>query len=210
MLTINPKNAHQQIALIFVGALLCLLTIMTPDAEAQKPPQETQPTGMQIIGHSDLDGVRGLKIFLQEQQGRWYLYAGHASERGLTIVEVTDPAHPKVVKSVASSKVPGSLGAVEQVGDLTFATTRGGPADDGVDPLNTVPGGLTIWDLTDPVNPQVVREFSGVSDVLMDARGCVYVIDRDGLWILRKAEPPVTFPYGPEDPYPNGQDLYHG
>ena len=93
MLTINLKNAHPRIALIFADALPALLTLMTPNAEAQKRPQKTLPTGIQIVGHSDLDGIRVLKIFLQEQQGRWYLYAGHASERGFTLVGLE--GHPR-------------------------------------------------------------------------------------------------------------------
>ncbi len=206
---LNLRNVHTQIALFFVGTLLCLLTLVTPSAEAKKRPRKPLPTDIQIVGHSDLGGVRGLNMFLLEQQGRWYLYAGHASEQGFTIIDVTDPTDPKVIKSVTAQD-PGSSGILEQIGNLTFSTTEGKPAEGGGDPQTTVADKFTLWDLTDPVNPKALRQFSEVTGVLVDERKCIYVMDREGLWVLRKTEPYVPFPYGPNDPYPNGQDLYHG
>lgn len=206
---LNLRYAYAQIALFFVGTLLCLLTLVTPNAEAKKRPRKLLPTDIQIVGHSGLDGVSGLKMFLQEQPGRWYLYAGHASEQGFTIIDVTDPTAPKVINSVTAQD-PRSSGTLEQVGNLTFAITEGKPADGGGELQTTVADKFTLWDLTDPVNPKSLRQFSGVTGVLVDERKCIYVMDSEGLWILRKTQPYVPFPYGPDDPYPNGQDLYHG
>jgi hypothetical protein len=205
----NLNKVRKQIGSVSVGALLFLLTLIAPNAEAKKRPKQPLPTDVQILGRIGLNGVRGVKMFVHEQQGRWYLYAGHASEQGFTIVDVTDPTDPKVVKSV-SSQDQGSYGTLEQIGNVTFATTEGKSTDDSEDQKKTMAEKFNVWDLADPLNPTLIRQFSGVSSVLVDERKCIYVMDSEGLWILRKTQPNLPFPYGPNDPYPNGQDLYHG
>jgi hypothetical protein len=52
---------------------------------------------LEVIGHSAMDGRRdGLQMQYQEVGGRHYLYVGHFWSGGVTILDVTDPADPRV------------------------------------------------------------------------------------------------------------------
>jgi hypothetical protein len=203
------KLWNARITGMLMTGLLLLLTMGAANAEAKKHRSKSVPTDLQVVGHSDLQGVSALKMFIQEQQGRWYLYLGHASEQGFTIMDVTDPTRPKLLKNVAAPD-QGFSGQLEQVGNLTFATIERRLSDPGEAPARLARASFTVWDLTDPVNPQVLQRFADVTGVAVDERKIIYIVDSEGLWVLRKTQPYVPFPYGPNDPYPNGQDLYHG
>jgi hypothetical protein len=200
----NLKNNYGRFARIAVAGVLLVGSALA-STEAKKH-RKSVPSDMQVVGHSALDGLRGVKMFVRENEGKYYLYAANQSSQGFAIVDVTEPREPKLIKNYqATAGVPGTL---EQIGDLTFATIESKLEEGAQNNLRATR--FTVWDLADPANPKVFKSFSDVSGVFVDDRKLIYVMDGEGLWILKKAQPKSEFPYGPNDPYPNGQCLYCG
>jgi len=69
-------------------------------AFADQIPAGWEASNMQPIGYSDLNGHGAFKMAIKRVGDKWYLYRGHLWERGWTIVDVTDPANPKVAKHI--------------------------------------------------------------------------------------------------------------
>ncbi len=55
---------------------------------------------VEIVGYHDLEGRPGFKMAIQEVAGRWYLYLGHLWHRGWSILDVTDPSDPELLRFV--------------------------------------------------------------------------------------------------------------
>jgi hypothetical protein len=121
--------------------------------------RQTEPIAhnVRVVGYSDLNNKPGFKMSIREHQGRWYLYMGHFWQPGWSIVDVTDPAKPEVVKFIAGSKNTATL-QMELSGDTMITALEqilpglGGnnkPFDEGV----------LIWDIRDPVNPRRLGQF---------------------------------------------------
>src|ERR1700731_1832482 len=55
---------------------------------------------VEAVGYSNLNDKPGFKMSIQKVGERWYLYIGMLWNEGWHIVDVTDPAEPKVVKRI--------------------------------------------------------------------------------------------------------------
>jgi len=117
------------------------------------------PTGweahnMKAIGYSELDGRGGaFKMAIKEANGRWYLYLGHLWHRGWSIVEVTDPANPKLVKFIPGPDNTFTI-QVDLHDNLMLTAVQRiipGWTDDPKKPFEE---GVLLWDISDPVNPR--------------------------------------------------------
>ena len=51
-----------------------------------------------LLAYHDLDGRSGLNLALQEAGGRFFLYVAGFWHSGWTILEVTDPEHPQLLR----------------------------------------------------------------------------------------------------------------
>jgi hypothetical protein len=111
---------------------------------------------------------------LQAGDGKWYAYVGdwsaHCASGGVRIVDVSDPARPRRVDFLES---PGfgyvtegvhalHLDTAEFTGDVLVISNEWCQASP--DPAN-MPGGITIWDITDPTSPELLVEAFGDFDV---------------------------------------------
>lgn len=132
---------------------------------AQPAPSRTAaPPGayahnVEAVGYSDLDHRPAFKMAIREVKGRWYLYTGHFWDRGWSIVDVTDPARPEVVKFVA---YPGDNTWTLQMdlsGDTMITALEKPFVIFGGDPDAAFGEGVLIWDIADPVNPKQLGHF---------------------------------------------------
>jgi hypothetical protein len=48
------------------------------------------------------------------------------------------------------------------------------------------PQAIRIMDFSDPRNPKIAREFTGVTAMSRDDRGLTFLANSDGIWILRQ------------------------
>ncbi len=70
-------------------------------SRSYKRQTEAIAQNVRAIGYSDVDGRPAFKLSIREHLGRWYLYTGHFWHSGWSIIDVTDPTQPKVVKFIA-------------------------------------------------------------------------------------------------------------
>jgi hypothetical protein len=54
-------------------------------------------------------------------------------------------------------------------------------------PATHVPSSISIMSFANPADPKIVRQFKNVTGFLIDSRrGLIYVVNSEGLWILRE------------------------
>jgi hypothetical protein len=86
-----------------------------------------------LLAYHDLDGRSGFKLALQEAGGRFFLYVAGFWHAGWSILEVTDPEHPELLRFLDGP--PNTMTIQVQVADGTMITA-----------LEHPPTGLTIGD----------------------------------------------------------------
>lgn len=111
-----------------------------------------------VVAYSEVDGRPPFKLAIQESGGRWYLYMGHLWHRGWTIMDVTNPYKPEVVKFIPG---PSNTWTIQmEVFDRKMITSlERMPANWGGDPTQPFDEGVLIWDVNDPVNPALLGQF---------------------------------------------------
>jgi hypothetical protein len=156
--------------------LLCLLGVPPRPGLAQA---RADMKDMALVGSSDLQARSAYQPTIHQQGGRWIAYIGHhggnkevpkprnaltgADEfNGTSLVEVTDPRHPKYL-----FHIPGDEGLAEEGGAQMVRVCDGKTLPKG-DPnavylLRTF--GNTaheIWNTADPSNPKLVSRLDGL------------------------------------------------
>jgi hypothetical protein len=122
---------------------------------AQQIPAGSTADNMKAIGYSDLDGRGGaFKMAIREVKGRWYLYMGHLWHRGWSIVDVTDPAAPKLAKFIPHPQDNTWTIQMELHDNLMITALQRAQTGWGGDPNKPFDDGVIIWDISDPLNPK--------------------------------------------------------
>lgn len=95
---------------------------------------------------------------IKEVNGKWYLYMGHLWHRGWTIVDVTDPASPKVVKFIPGPENTFTIQMDLHDNLMVTAIQRiiPGWTDQPGKPFEE---GVLVWDISDPVNPKLLSHW---------------------------------------------------
>jgi hypothetical protein len=178
-------------------ALLTIVLVVTLNSASAKE-HKTKASGMasQVVAHISFTGLATVDMAMQEQVGdKRYLYVQHPRDEGISVVDVSEPAKPKVVRVIpwpdpavsSHMNVTGNVALISENEVL--------PVDDA-----TTKDDLVLWDLSNPVAPQVVKKFSGVVRFLQDNRNFIYVLNSEGLWVIstpdRQPEPDDTALYG--------------
>ncbi len=160
-----------------IAAKVCVLALLggiaTASAEEQKIGAPPEAMNMRLVGYNDLQTRSAYQPTIHHQGDRYIAYIGHhggspdvpkpmnpltgqAEFNGTSIVDVTDPAHPKYL-----SHIPGTPGNYEQGGAQMTRVCDGRTLPKG-DPnkvyLLRVFGGKghQIYDVTDPASPQLI------------------------------------------------------
>lgn len=143
-------------AVLFVAAL----STVRP-ALAQQVPSGWLAANVEPVGYSELDGRPAFKLAIKEVNGRWYLYMGHLWHHGWTIVEVTDPKSPKVIKFIPyeSPNADNSWTIQMDVHGNRMITNAAAAGFEQGDPKKPHDTKVLIWDISDPVNPKLVGEY---------------------------------------------------
>lgn len=165
-------------------ALVAFVAAMAPGAHAKHQPATPVEQPATVVAHVRLEGSATNQMDLQENSGKQFLYIGANSNQGLTVVDVTNPGQPNVVKRLAwpNQISSGRLQLVSGGLGLAEGSDSGSMASDPVPSTRTV----KVLDLRDPANPRVILSFSGVTGTLNDeAHNLVYITNSEGLWIVR-------------------------
>lgn len=114
--------------------------------------RKAETWNMRLIGHSDLNGYGdGMQLMLKDQ----YLFVGHLSKMGTTVLDVSDPTAPQVVQQLKNP--PNTHSHKVQIADDILIVNfekfpRGGAMPERA--------GIQILDISDPVNPREIGFFS--------------------------------------------------
>jgi len=182
MKIIHKTIARERICNALV--LLAFFAATAPGADAKHRAVKPLEQPATVVAHLALSGSPTSQMDLHENGSKQYLYIGANSNEGFTVVDVTNPEKPNVIKRVAWPN-EASTGRLQMVsGGLALAEA---PDSDSV-AVDPPPSTRTVkvLDLSDPANPRAVLSFSGVTSTLNDeARNLLYITNREGLWILR-------------------------
>lgn len=117
-----------------------------------------------FVAHTNLDGHPGFKIGLQEVDGRFFMYLGHFHYSGWTIVDVTEPEDPRVLRFIEgpentmTKNIQVSNGLM--IAGLERPMENYGPLDNPMDPSEPFTEGAYIFDIkSDPTDPELVGHY---------------------------------------------------
>ena len=150
-------------------------------AGEQKIGAPPEASNMRLVGSNDLQGRSAYQPTIHRQGDRWIAYIGHhggtedipepidpitgkAEPNGTSIVDVTDPSHPKYLRHL-----PGQAGKYEGGGAQMVRVCDGKTLPKGdasaVYMLRTFGGEAhEIWNVADPANPFLVTRIGGLKD----------------------------------------------
>lgn len=114
---------------------------------------------VEAVGYTNLDHRPAFKMAIRQAGDRWYLYTGHFWHSGWSIVDVTDPAKPEVVKFVPYPAPNTWTLQVDLSGDTMVTALEKPFANFGGDPDAPFSEGVLIWDIADPVNPKQLGHY---------------------------------------------------
>ncbi|WP_213451277.1 LVIVD repeat-containing protein [Rhizomonospora bruguierae] len=108
--------------------------------------------GVTEVGYHDLDGRSGFKLAMQEVDNRFFLYVAALWEPGLSILDVTEPERPRLLRWIPGPSATWTIQV--QVADGRMITglehiPTGWSAGDRSTPQN----GFVVWDVSTPDDP---------------------------------------------------------
>lgn len=140
-------------------ALTYALAFVLPIAAlADSIPSGAASQNIEAVGYSDLQGRPGFKMSIRQVGERWYLYMGHLWHNGWSIVDVTDPTKPEVVKFVPGPENTWTI-QMEISGDRMITALEKIGKGWGGDPNKPNDEGVLIWDIRDPVDPKKLGQY---------------------------------------------------
>jgi hypothetical protein len=179
----HRKSGNRFVALASACALgaSAMLGVGSASAQQQTIGAPPEASNMRLVGYNDLQARSAYQPVIHRQGDRWILYVGHhggtdaipkpvnaltgqAEFNGTSIIDVTDPAHPKYLKHI-----PGLEGTYEAGGGQMVSVCDGKGLPKG-DPnaiylLRTFGGQAhEIWNVADPANPTLITRLTGLKD----------------------------------------------
>src|ERR1019366_216094 len=140
--------------LLVTAMAVGVLALFAPRGYADEIPKGWEASNMKPIGYSDMDGRGGdIKMAIKHVNDHWYLYVAHIWHHGWSIVDVTDPTNPKVVKFIPGPP-NGDTNQVDLHDNIMITALQNRPAYNSGDTNVPRDEGVLIWDIGDPTNPK--------------------------------------------------------
>jgi hypothetical protein len=114
--------------------------------------------GVIPVGYCDLDGRPGFKLSIKQAVDRWYLYLGHFWHSGWSVVDVTDPSRPSVVRFIEGPPNTGTL-QVDLADSIMVTALEKILPGFGGDPNGSFDEGVVVWSLEEPTAPRALGQF---------------------------------------------------
>jgi hypothetical protein len=150
---LNTLISRSQICALICAMLAAAFAIVTPPSvRADKIPEGWEASNIKPIGYSDLNGHEAFKMAIKRVGERWYLYLAHFVGGGYTILDVTDPTDPKVLKFIPGP-TDAALGQIDLHGNIMITAVQNRAAKPGDKDVNE---GVIIWDISDALNPKQI------------------------------------------------------
>jgi hypothetical protein len=130
---------------------------------------------IEVIGHIAFDGTGVNQVTTGEHWRKNYLYLNSVGK--ITVVDVTNGGRPSITSEYRYSLLAAQVQVV--VGNSALLADA--------QPAPHVPSSISILSFANPADPKIVRQFTNVTGLLIDSRrGLIYVVNNEGLWILRE------------------------
>jgi hypothetical protein len=191
---------------------LGILAAGAPGAAARTSSSEPPKEHVDEAAHLPLDGMHVNEMFVERlDNNKVYLYLQQPTREAFAVVDVTNPDKPVLLSRDALQASAGSQVQPPAEGSalaLVFIPENS-PADPSLatKPLPTET--VQFLDMSDPENVKSMRTIKGVTSVYADdGRNLVYLVNGEGLWIVRHYMPPAEHLCGSGDalnPLPNCQ-----
>ena len=172
---------HKMNSRICGGGVLVLMAVFLFSNSTHAVPQNNSNNGskerVSVVAHLPLPGSAVRQIFLQQENGKQYLYLQQNVH--FTVVDVTDPKNPRIVDRVASE------GKLTDVGAGVAIAVQSDQSGQASVPTQTI----RLVDVSDPKNPHTAKKFDGVTSVYSeDGRKLIYLTNSEGLWVIKHYE----------------------
>ncbi len=164
---------------VIAAVAIALTGLGVAHAKEQRIGDPPEAQNMRLVGYSDLQGRSAYQPTIHQQNGRWIAYVGHHGGtpeepkpvnsltgqhefNGTSLVDVTDPHHPKYL-----AHIPGEEGLYEAGGAQMVRVCDGKSLPKG-DPAKTYMlrtfgnSAHEIWDTSDPTKPALVTRIDGI------------------------------------------------
>ncbi len=188
----TTKLAKYRLSLVALLTTTLLLSLSSASAKERKGKQLENEA--HVVAHISFSGLSSVDMAMQRKvNDKYYLYVQHSKDEGVSIIDVSKPAQAKTLGVIpwpdpaASSRmnVTGNLAIIAESEILPMQGSRSSNDD------------LVLWDLSNPAAPRIVQKFTGVIKWLQDERNFIYVLNRDGLWVVSEPvdrQPELTAP----------------
>jgi hypothetical protein len=166
-------------SLVLVAGLMVVAP--TVNAKNNRAPAPSKDE-IEVVGHIPLTDGPVTRFLSTQHYSSYYLYAEHDAGRTVTLIDVTKTSRPSVLAHVSYPSNSGSDSLAVVAGTAALVTSEQAAP-------KAAPGPQTvrIMDFSDPRNPKVAREFTGVTAMSRDdRRGLIFVANAEGIWILRQ------------------------
>jgi hypothetical protein len=172
--------------LAFLTAILLSSLVGVRGAAAQTSSGSTQEH-VKVVANLPLDGMHVNQMFMQQRDGKFYLYLHRPIKEAFALVDVTNPDKPVLLTRVALKESPGSQ-VLPPAGGSVLALTvtpEGGSAQAAPTAAQLPTETVQFVDTSNPKSAKTVKTFKGVTSVYADdARKLVYLVNGEGLWIV--------------------------
>lgn len=180
MITIN-KNRFVNFSSMALRLLTTVLLI-TGGASAKERKAKAPDNRAHLVAHIPFEGLSDVDMAMQKKMSdKYYLYVQHSKDQGISIIDISKPAEPKIVGTTPWPD-PALSSRMNVTGDLAII------AENDVQRRSSSNDDLVLWDLSNPAVPRVVQKFEGVVKWLQDERDFIYVLNAEGLWIVSKPD----------------------
>ena len=177
------SSLRMSVALLSV---LCLAGPTIAGEHHQKKVNAPATDSIDVVGHLAIQSGAIAAIRTAEHWKRNYVELQDPLHRTLTIIDVTNPGKPRLDKQFKLPEPLDHANLEALVGSTALLTDQSSQSTATVTPRS-----VSIVSFADPANPRVVQQFAYVTAIRADpARGLIYLVNSDGLWVLQQHPAP--------------------
>jgi hypothetical protein len=173
------RNEYAAKGLVLLALGWALFSFLAAPATAQCSGNcsgNAEASNMDLVGYNDLQGRSAYYPVIERQGDHWIAYIGHQAGvprlnpltgklegNGTSVVDVTDPRHPKYIAHIPGEVVEGGVAGAGGLGGAEFARVCSGNdlphADKNKFYLlrNFGDSAIELWDVTDPAKPSLLN-----------------------------------------------------
>ena len=174
-----------QPSIVLLAAAGILAPVLPAQAKAKKSKKNAADANdaIEVVAHISAPGGPITRFLATQHYSSSYLYLEHENGRELTLIDVSQADKPLVLADIPTPSGSSNLYAVAGSAALfTDDNSRTAASAAPVPPQN-----VRIMDLSDPKNPKVARQFTGVTALMRDdRRGLIFLANSDGVWVLHQ------------------------